>query len=220
MIRQSTALCGASAAALLLAAGSAQAQQTTTPSATDRARDAQASTTVQELIVTAQKREESINDVPMSVSAASGETLTELGIQDTSQLVKIIPGFNYTPSYYGTPVYSIRGVGFLDTSLAASPTVSVYVDEAPLPYSIMTQGASLDLERVEVLKGPQGTLFGMNATGGAINYVAGKPTEDFRAGFDASYGRFNTVDLQGFVSGPITPTLSGRIALRLIRSGD
>src|SRR5690349_11472211 len=100
MIRQSTALCGASAAALLLAAGSAQAQQTTTPSATDRGRDAQATTnTVQELIVTAQKREESINDVPMSVTAASGETLTELGIQDTSQLVKIVPGFNYTPSY-------------------------------------------------------------------------------------------------------------------------
>jgi iron complex outermembrane receptor protein len=226
MIRQSMALCGVSAAALMLAAGPVQAQVAQAPvargadSAAARGRDAQASTTVQELIVTAQKREESINDVPMSVSAASGETLNELGITDTSQLVKIVPGFNYTPSYYGTPVYSIRGVGFLDTSLAASPTVSVYVDEAPLPYSIMTQGASLDLERVEVLKGPQGTLFGMNATGGAINYVAGKPTEDLRAGVDASYGRFNTVDLQGFVSGPITPTLSGRLALRMIRSSD
>src|SRR5688572_4974461 len=223
MNRQSLALCGVSAAAVLLAAGPVHAQTTPAAQADNaaaRARDAQASATVQELIVTAQKREESINDVPMSVTAASGETLTELGVTDTSQLVKIVPGFNYTPSYYGTPVFSIRGVGFLDTSLAASPTVSVYVDEAPLPYSIMTLGATLDLERVEVLKGPQGTLFGMNATGGAINYVAGKPTETLQAGFTGSYGRFNTVDLQGFVSGPITETLSGRLAVRMLRSGD
>ncbi|HYE45835.1 MAG TPA: TonB-dependent receptor, partial [Caulobacter sp.] len=222
MNRQLLALCGVSAFAVVFAAGPAQAQSQPplADSAAARGRDAQSSATVQELVVTAQKREESINDVPMSVSAATGETLNELGITDTSQLVKIVPGFNYTPSYYGTPVFSIRGVGFLDTSLAASPTVSVYVDEAPLPYSIMTQGATLDLERVEVLKGPQGTLFGMNATGGAINYVANKPTETFTAGLDASYGRFNTVDLQGFVSGPITETLRARLALRMIRSGD
>jgi len=222
MIRQSLALCGVSAAALVLAGGPALAQTTQTPadSAAARGRDAQTSATVQELVVTAQKREESINDVPMSVTAASGDTLNELGVTDTSQLVKIVPGFNYTPSFYGTPVFSIRGVGFLDTSLAASPTVSVYVDEAPLPYSILTQGATLDLERVEVLKGPQGTLFGMNATGGAINYIANKPTETFTAGLDASYGRFNTVDIQGFVSGPLAENLSGRLALRMIRSGD
>jgi len=227
MIRQSLALCGASVAVLALSVGAAHAQSASgsapqAQSAQSRGRDAAAaaSTTIEELVVTAQKREESINDVPMSVTAASGDTLLKLGVTDTSQLMKVVPGFNYTPSYYGTPVYSIRGVGFHDTSLAASPTVSVYVDEAPLPYSIMTQGATLDLQRVEVLKGPQGTLFGMNATGGAINYIANKPTDTFQAGFDASYGRFNTADIQGYVGGPISSTLSFRVALRTLQSGD
>jgi len=230
MSRLSIALSSASAITLILAAGAAQAQQTqiegskaAAPSAAAAGRNVAAAAddnVLTELVVTANKREERINDVPMSITAATGEALRDLGISDTSQLVKIVPGFNYTPSYYGTPIFTIRGVGFNDTSLAASPTVSVYLDEAPLPYSIMTQGATLDLERVEVLKGPQGTLFGMNATGGAINYVARKPTETFQAGFDGSYGRFNTVDLEGFISGPITETLSARLAVRLQRSGD
>src|SRR5581483_1709575 len=111
-------------------------------------------------------------------------------------LQKIVPGFQATPTYYGTYVFTIRGVGFQDTSLAGSPTVSVYTDEAPLPFSALTSGATLDLERVEVLKGPQGTLFGENATGGAINYIARKPTDTFTAGVDASWGRFDDTDVQ------------------------
>ena len=198
---------GASVIALIAPAAQAFAQAE--PAGAERQ-----SSTVSEIVVTAQKREESINDVAMSVQAATGDQLTKLGVTDTSQLTKLVAGFSAAPSDYGTPVYSIRGVGFQDTSLAASPTVSVYVDEAPLPFSIMSLGATLDLERVEVLKGPQGTLFGSNATGGAVNYIAAKPTRDFAAGFDATYGRFNAIDLQGFVSGPVTETLSMRAAIR------
>ena len=84
----------------------------------------------------------------------------------------------------------------------------------------MTKAAALDLERVEVLKGPQGTLFGQNTTGGAINYIAAKPTETLSAGIDASYGRFNAVDLQGFVSGPLSDSLRARLAVRTLQSGD
>ncbi|HUZ14092.1 MAG TPA: TonB-dependent receptor [Caulobacteraceae bacterium] len=213
-VRRNLALCGASGLLLAAAAGplwAAPAGQSAAPAP---------SATVQGIVVTAEKREENINNVGMSVQAASGQQLVRLGITDTSQLVKIIPGFNYSPSFYGTPIYSIRGIGFLDTSLAASPTVSVYVDQMPLPYSILTTGTTLDLQRVEVLKGPQGTLFGENATGGAINYIANKPTDTFKAGVDASYGRFNTVDLQGFVSGPIAKGLDARIALHTAQSGD
>jgi len=188
--------------------------------AADAAAAAEAGTTVGEVIVTAQKRQENINNVGMSIQAASGAELTKLGVADPGQLQKIVPGFYYTYNNTGTPVYSIRGVGFQDTSLAASPTVSLYVDEAPIPFSVMTAGASLDLERVEVLKGPQGTLFGENATGGAINYVAAKPTDTFHAGADVSYGRFNTADISGFVSGPITDTLDFRVALRTLQSDD
>ncbi|MFU8816950.1 MAG: TonB-dependent receptor [Pseudomonadales bacterium] len=199
--------------ALLSATASTLAQQA--PAPTERSSRGM----IEEIVVTAQKREESLNEVGMSIQAATGERLNELGITDTADLFKVVTGFNSNVTYYGTPIYTIRGVGFQDTSLAAGPTVSVYVDEMPLPFSVMTQGAILDLQRVEALKGPQGTLFGQNATGGAINYVANKPTSEFEAGVDASYGRFDSSDIGGFISGPISDTLSYRIAARTINSG-
>ena len=224
MNRHSLALCGASALAIMFAAGPAMAQaaEPQAESAMAKGRDAQGTgsiATVQELIVTAQKREENIRDVGMSIQAESGDRLNQLGIRDTNDLQKIVPGFQATPNYYGTYVFTIRGVGFQDTSLAGNPTVSVYQDEVPLPFSVLTSGAGLDLERVEVLKGPQGTLFGNNATGGAINYIARKPTDHLVAGADVSYGRFNDFDFMGFVSGPITDTLSFRVAGRINQSG-
>ncbi len=167
-----------------------------------------------EIIVTAQKRSESSNRVPISITAESGLELAKLGVTDVQSLVKVTPGFNAIDSGYGTPVYFLRGIGFFDSSLAAKPTVSVYIDEAPIPFSIMTTGASFDLERVEVLKGPQGILFGQNATGGAINYIAAKPTRDFEAGMQAGYGRFNRLDLEGYASGPVSDTLGVRLAVR------
>ena len=75
----------------------------------------------------------------MSIQAATGDKLTKLGVTDTASLQKIVPGFLFTPTYYGTLVYTIRGVGFQDTSLAGSPTVSAYVDEAPLPFSALDE---------------------------------------------------------------------------------
>src|SRR5690349_21751751 len=83
---------------------------------------------VEEIIVTAQKREENINDVGMSIQAASGEQLRTLGITDTSELDRVVTGFNSNVTYYGTAIYTIRGVGFQDTALASQPTVSVYLD--------------------------------------------------------------------------------------------
>jgi iron complex outermembrane recepter protein len=175
---------------------------------------------IQEIIVTAEKRSENINRVGMSIDAVSGDQLMQQGIKGTEDLVKDIPGLNYTQSSYGVPVYTLRGIGYYDSSLGASPTVSVYVDQVPLPFSIMTTGASLDLERVEVLKGPQGTLFGENSTGGAINYIAAKPTAKFAAGADADFSQYGESNLQGFVSGPLSDTVSARVALRVDEGGD
>ncbi|MGE4322141.1 MAG: TonB-dependent receptor [Sphingobium sp.] len=194
------------AGASMTAAVSAQAQDSASDSG--------------EIVVTAQKREQALSDVPMSVSAATGDQLIKQGVTSAADLGRIVPGFSYVESASSTPIYSLRGVGFNDTTVGARPTVSVYLDEAPLTFSVMSVGAQLDLERVEVLKGPQGTLFGQNATGGAINYIAAKPTTTFKAGFDASYGRFDTADVQGFVSGPITDTLSVRVAGRVLMGGD
>ncbi|MFZ5669537.1 MAG: TonB-dependent receptor [Pseudomonadota bacterium] len=190
-------LAGVSAVALAPAAALAQSED---------------AATVEEVIVTANKREETANTVPMSITAATGEVLERQGIDEPRDLVKITPSFTYADSYVGSPIYTLRGVGFSDISLGGRPTVSIYVDEAPLPFSIVTRGAGLDLERVEVLKGPQGTLFGQNATGGAINYIAAKPTASFEAGATLGLGSFDAVEIGGFVSGPLSDAVSVRLA--------
>ena len=170
--------------------------------------------TVGEVVVTAQKRSERIQDVPLSITAVTSDQLTKRGITSAADLEKIAPGFTFAESQYGTPVFSIRGVGFYNEQVAAAPTVAVYTDQLPLPYSRMTEGATLDLERVEVLKGPQGTLFGQNSTGGAVNYIVAKPQPTYQAGTDLTYGRFNEVDADGFVTGPIVDGLNFRLSVR------
>jgi iron complex outermembrane receptor protein len=174
----------------------------------------------QEIVVTAQKREERLSDVPISITAFTGDQLSRQGVSNPAELAKVVPGFTYQNSAYGVPVFTIRGIGLFDNSIGISPTVSVYVDQVPLPYLAMTAGAGLDVARVEVLKGPQGTLFGQNATGGAINYVAAKPTKDYEAGLDLTLGRFDTFNAQGYVSGPITDTLGFRVSVNNENRGD
>jgi outer membrane receptor protein involved in Fe transport len=213
---QGLRICAATAISSILASQSiAQSLPTATNSAS--ASDPSA---VSEIIVTAQKRKETANSVPMSITAATGDQLRAIGIDQPKDLVKITPGFSYADSYVGSPIYTLRGVGFSDISLGGRPTVSIYTDEAPIPFAIETRGANLDLERVEVLKGPQGTLFGQNATGGAINYIDAKPTDTFKAGIDASYGRFNAMDLGGFISGPVTDNLEARISVDHTQNDD
>ena len=181
---------------------------------------AEQSSSASDIIVTAQKRSQSINEVPISITAATGSQLLQSGVKNANDLVKIVPGLTVQPTPLNTPVYTLRGVGFFEYSLATPPTVAVYVDEVPLPISPMTRGAALDVERVEVLKGPQGTLFGQNTTGGAINFVAAKPTDSFKAGADLSYGRFSEFDLQGFLSGPVAQNLNARLSFRVLRGDD
>jgi len=178
------------------------------------------STEIGEIVVTARKREERLSDVPLSVTAVSGEQLDKQHVTSPADLERVVPGFTYQESTFGVPVFSIRGVGFYDNSLAVAPAVTVYLDQVPLPFLAMTPGISFDLERVEALKGPQGTLFGQNSTGGAINYIAAKPTKEFKSGVDLTYGRFNEIDAGGFVSGPLAETLSARVAVRTEHRGD
>lgn len=175
---------------------------------------------VQEIIVTAQKREENLSKVPMSITALSSQQMAQRQIQSPKDLAKLVPSFQYSQSITGTPVFTIRGVGFNDTAAGARPAVSVYIDQAPIPFSVETLGTGLDLERVEVLKGPQGTLFGQNATGGAINYIAAKPTRTLQAGGSLSYGNYAYVDAQAFVSGPISDTLRIRVAAQHTGRGN
>lgn len=167
-----------------------------------------------EIIVTAQRREQALSDVGMSITAIGGEALQTRNFNDVSDLGKFVPGLSISDSGFSTPIYTLRGVGINEPSIGSSSSVAIYVDEVPLPFPVMTQGVTLDLQRVEVLKGPQGTLYGQNSTGGAINYIANKPTDDFEAGISGTFGRFNRGSIEGFISGPIAPTLKARIAGR------
>lgn len=173
-----------------------------------------------EIIVTANKREQSINDVGLTITALGANALQERQIQSSDDIAKAVPGLTYTNSANNTPVYTLRGVGFYDTSLGSYPANSVYLDQVPLPFPILTNLTAFDLQRIEVLKGPQGTLFGQNSTGGAINYIAAKPTDAFTAGADLTYGRFNDVIGNVFVSGPLGATLKARLAVRGERADE
>ena len=181
---------------------------------------AQPTAAVSEIIVTAQKRTERLSDVGLTISAFTAETLRDAGVTSAADLQKLVPGLTYAHSNTSLPVYTLRGVGFYETSLAAYPAVSVYVDQTPLPFPLLTSHTGLDLERVEVLKGPQGILFGQNSTGGAIDFVAAKPTSEPHAGLDLSYGEFNRVSAQGFVSGPLADTVKARLAVEYDRGDD
>jgi outer membrane receptor protein involved in Fe transport len=175
---------------------------------------------LEEVIVTAQKREQSANDIGMAISALSGDAMRELGVLDTTDLAVAIPGLTFADSGLSTPVYTLRGVGFNEDAVQASATVGVYNDQIAVPFPIMTKGLLMDLERVEVLKGPQGTLFGRNSTGGAINYIANKPGEEFEASATAGYGRFETMDLAGVISGPLTDRVGARLAVKTVQSNE
>ena len=205
------------AAAASAPSGSVLAQSSTVPSPQDSpaVETSAAPADIGDIVVTAQKREQRLNDVGLTVTALGGATLRERGVATLADIAQAVPGLSYTNSANNTPVYTLRGVGFYETSLAAYPTVSVYLDEVSLPFPALTKHSAFDLERLEVLKGPQGTLFGQNATGGAINYIAAKPTSDLRSGGTVSYGRFDEVLADAYISGPITANLKGRLAGRI-----
>lgn len=193
------ALCGSSL--LCLAAAPAMAQDE--------------STGIQEIIVTAQKRQESLNKVGLTVNVLSGDALKERQIASIQDLTAAIPSMSYADTPTSAPIISLRGVGFYDTTLSATPAVSLYMNQVPLAYPIMAAHGIFDLERVEVLKGPQGILFGQNSTGGAINYVPAGPTDTLAAGARVTVGNYNLVSEEAYLSGPLSDTLGFRLSQRI-----
>ncbi|QIB66771.1 TonB-dependent receptor [Kineobactrum salinum] len=176
---------------------------------------------IEEVVVTAQKRAQGINDLGITVNAFAGETLRDLGILSAEDIATYTPGLSVNAAgATGVPVYTIRGVGFQDLTTSSSSTVGIYFDEVAIPYTVMSRGALFDIQRVEVLKGPQGDLYGRNTTAGQINYISNKPTDQFEAGILGSYGRFQELNVEGHVSGPLTEGVQGRFAFRTVQSGE
>jgi len=165
-----------------------------------------------EIVVTAEKREGSASRIGMSIIALSGEAMEAAQVRDTRDLVSFVPGFTAAQSVTNTPIYSLRGIGFNTPNLSSTSPVGVYVNETAYAFPYMTQQTSFDLERVEVLKGPQGTLYGRNTTGGLIKFVTAKPTRDFDAQAEIGLGSYQTLTSRGHVSGPLSDTLGVRLA--------
>lgn len=170
--------------------------------------------------VTANKRSEDINDVGLSIAAFSGAELEARRLDTLEDFATAVPGLVYSPSDTNTPIFTLRGVGFNESSLGVYPAVSVYADEVPLVFPVLASHAAYDSQRVEVLKGPQGTLFGQNSTGGAINFIANKPTDEPESRFKIGYGSFDTFEASGAVSGPLNDKVSARFAFDTKTSDD
>ena len=179
-----------------------------TPSENRRTR----SRLIEEVVVTAQKREEDLQDVPISIAAFSGDALDARGAYNTKDLALITPAVSITEFGGFTFIY-IRGIGSDSFIPSADPSVTTYVDGIYVPTSQGLVTSFGGVERVEVLKGPQGTLFGRNSTGGAISVVTKKPSEEYDASLQLVKGNFNEERAKGFISGPITDWLAGSLDL-------
>ena len=164
------------------------------------------------IVVTAQKREQDIQDVPISMSVVGGEQLADMGIKDFNELDRYVPNL-YVQTTPGNNAFYIRGIGSQPGNLAFEQTVGLFVDGIYGGHARQFQAPFLDVERIEVLRGPQGALVGKNTSAGAISVVSAKPTRDFRGQIDASYEfELGGGRLFGMVSGPVSDLVSVRLA--------
>jgi iron complex outermembrane receptor protein len=173
-------------------------------------------TKLERIMVTAQKRVQSTQEVPISIATLSGEKFDALfaGGEDIQALSGKIPGL-YAESSNGraAPRFYIRGLGNTDFDLAASQPVSVIMDDVVMENVILKSFPLFDIEQAEVIRGPQGTLFGRNTTAGIVKFSSVKPSQDFEAYTKATIGSFGTINLEGAAGGGLTDELSARISL-------
>lgn len=175
------------------------------------------------IIVTAQRRAQSILDVPISVATVSEEKLANIldGGADIRGLSGRIPSVYVEGSNGRTaPRFYIRGLGNVDFDLSASQPVSIISDEIVLENVLLKGFPIFDIAQTEVLRGPQGTLFGRNTPAGIIKFDTAKPTDTFEGYASGSYGRFDSVKLNGALSGPLSDSFSARVAGEYTRRGD
>ena len=171
---------------------------------------------LEEIVVTAQRREQSLQDIGISITAFTAAEIEKLGITNATQITEFVPNVELGQTGdSSTPIFVIRGVGLQDYNTNNTPTTATYVDDVYMPYNIMTNFVLLDAERVEILKGPQGGLYGRNTTGGAINFASRTPSfEETQANVAVDVGDYGAVNLRGGVSMPFGETFAARVAVQ------
>lgn len=174
---------------------------------------AQEDNVIEEIVVTAQKRTESLQDVAGSISALGKNQIDMRGVTDIEDIYQSIPGLNYMYES-GANLITIRGIGLFVDSGYNEPGVASHIDGIYQARATLPGVQTIDLERVEVLRGPQGTLYGRNATGGVVNFITAKPTEEFEGSFNVGFGDWDKVTASGYISGPIVQNkLLGRVSV-------
>jgi len=193
-----------------MAAATAQAQET--PEGAESADG--------DIVVTAMKREERLQDVGATIQALSAEGIRQARVAEIKDLATQVPNVDIKETVPGAlPTVTIRGIGLDDFSTVSSPAAGIYVDEIPLASPGLMSGNFFDLGRIEILKGPQGTLYGRNTTAGAVNIVSATPGDAFAAFAKAGYGNFDTFDAEAMLNIPLSDRAQVRVGGKTIQQG-
>lgn len=166
-----------------------------------------------EIIVTAQKKEEKIGDVPIAMTALSSAALDDRKIEGGAELLRAVPNMNFSKGNFSMYNIAIRGIGTKAVSASTDPAVAVSFNNTPLIRNRLFESEFFDMQRVEVLRGPQGTLYGRNATGGVVNLIPALPDlQDFGLDAKVEVGNYKTMRVSGMVNVPLGDTLAVRVA--------
>jgi iron complex outermembrane receptor protein len=207
-IRQ-TLLMTCAASALIMGGAALGGGQAFAATASANASDNSGGTTIGELVVTAEKREQNLQTVPVAISAYTAAKRQLIGIDTIQDMTNFTPGLEYNSS---TDRISLRGVGRQTNVLSADASVANYSDGVYETFAVGAGASTLFLDRVEVLRGPQGTLYGRNAIGGAINEISRHPTTSPYAEIRGTYSNYNHYNIEAAISGPITDNIQARLA--------
>ena len=177
---------------------------------------------IEEVIVTSQRVEESLQDVPIAVTALTAEMLEDQQIQSGSDLQLVTPSLSFQGGDAGGGTFNIRGITNLAVSATSESGVEIHVNDLPVGSTTMQDGEFLDMERIEVLRGPQGTLYGKNSVGGAINLITGRPKfDEMTQMVSIDLGEYSLEKLRYTLNFPLSDTMAARFALMSVeRDGD
>jgi iron complex outermembrane receptor protein len=176
---------------------------------------------IDEITVTATKRASNLQDTPISIAAFSMSQLDDAGVQNVTDLRSIVPGLHIgTSTSSGVNLIALRGISSTNIRLIGDPTVAYHVDGIYRGRQTAGNMAFYDLERIEVVKGPQGTLYGRNATAGSINVISAKPKDFFEANTELTLGNYSEVQVRAMINLPVSDSFALRLsAARLVRDG-
>ena len=177
---------------------------------------------LEEIVVTAQKRSESLQEVPISIQVFSSDEIDRLNIGNTIDLVKNIPGMTGVNNV-GMPqaaAYFIRGIGQDESVASLDPAVGTFVDGVFISRQIANNSRLYDVESVEVLKGPQGTLYGRNTTGGAVRIITKKPSDQTEGHIDIAYGEYETIEMSAALNVPLADNIFAKVTSFYLDQGE